>query len=51
MKRLKSDLQCSRNSEQEMRSQLHNLNVGDKTLKNELYQLRQDNESLQTKYV
>ena len=48
MKRLKIDLQCSRNGEQEMRSQLQNL-ISDKTLKNELQQLRQDNESLQTK--
>ena len=49
VKRLKADLQGSRNSEQELRSQVHNTQLTDKALKTELYQLRQDNESLQNK--
>ena len=49
VKRLKADLQSSRNCEQELRSQMNNLVIGDKALKSELYQLQQDNESLQTK--
>ncbi len=49
IKRLKADLQSSRNCEQELRSQISNLMVGDKSTKSELYQLRQDNESLQQK--
>ena len=49
VKRLKADLQSSRNCEQELRSQMNNLVIGDKALRSELYQLQQDNESLQTK--
>ena len=49
IKRLKADLQSSRNCEQELRSQINNLMSGDKATKSELYQLRQDNESLQQK--
>ncbi|KAK2179211.1 hypothetical protein NP493_506g02063 [Ridgeia piscesae] len=49
VKRLKADLQGSRNNEQELRSQVHNTQLTDKALKTELYQLRQDNESLQNK--
>jgi hypothetical protein len=49
VKRLKVDLQSSRQQEQELRSQIHNLVIGDKSTKSELYQLRQDNEILQTK--
>ena len=49
IKRLKADLQSSRNCEQELRSQINNLMMGDKSTKSELYQLRQDNESLQQK--
>jgi len=51
IKRLKSDLQSSRNSEQELRQQISSLAIGEKSQNKELYQLRQDNESLQTKYV
>ena len=49
VKRLKADLQGSRNTEAELRAQLNNHMIGDKTLRNELYQLRQDNENLQNK--
>jgi len=49
IKRLKSDLQSSRNSEQELRQQISSLAIGEKSQNKELYQLRQDNESLQTK--
>ena len=49
VKRLKADLQASRNCEQELRSQINSLNIGDKSMKSELYQLRQDNENLQNK--
>ena len=49
VKRLKADLQSSRNTEQDLRSQINNTLVSDKSLKSELYQLRQDNESLQNK--
>ncbi|KAI0207593.1 Macoilin [Lamellibrachia satsuma] len=49
VKRLKADLQGSRNCEQELQSQINNTLLTDKALKTELYQLRQDNESLQNK--
>ncbi|GAB1605369.1 macoilin-like isoform X1 [Argonauta hians] len=49
VKRLKADLQCSRNSEQELRSQMSSMSVADKSMKSELYQLQQDNENLQNK--
>lgn len=49
IKRLKADLQTSRNCEQELRCQINNLVIGDKSMKSELYQLRQDNENLQNK--
>ena len=49
VKRAKLDLQASRNTEQDLRSQINNLIINDKATRNELYQLRQDNESLQTK--
>ncbi|XP_064628490.1 macoilin-like [Lineus longissimus] len=49
LKRIKMELQSSRNLEQELRSQVNNFITGDKSLKSELYQLQQDNESLQTK--
>ena len=51
VKRLKADLQSSRNCEHELRSQINNTLVSDKSLKSELCQLRQDNESLQNKYA
>ena len=50
MKRLKSELQSSRCLEQELRSQIASLSFSDRTTKSELYQLRQENESLQSKY-
>ncbi|KAL1435999.1 hypothetical protein MTO96_010757 [Rhipicephalus appendiculatus] len=49
VKRLKTDLQASRQTEQELRSQLHSLSAGERSVKNELLQLQQDNESLQNK--
>jgi len=49
MKRLKADLQGSRNTESDLRSQINNHLIGDKTLRNEVYQLRHDNENLQNK--
>lgn len=49
IKRLKADLQASRNCEQELRSQINNMTISDKALKSEVYQLRQDNENLQNK--
>ena len=51
VKRLKSDLQSSRCLEQELRSQIASLSFSDRTTKSELYQLRQENESLQSKYA
>jgi len=51
VKRLKSELQSSRCLEQELRSQIASLSFSDRTAKSELYQLRQENESLQSKYV
>lgn len=51
VKRLKADLQTSRNTEQELRCQINNYALGDKSMKSELYQLRQDNENLQNKWV
>ena len=49
IKRLKADLQLSRNTEQELKTQIGALSMTDRATKNELYQLRQDNESLQSK--
>ncbi|GIX66536.1 hypothetical protein CEXT_19901 [Caerostris extrusa] len=49
IKRLKVDLQSSRQSEQDLRSQIHSISVGERSVKSELLQLQQDNESLQTK--
>ncbi|XP_046327702.1 macoilin-1-like [Haliotis cracherodii] len=49
VKKLKVDLQSSRNCEQELRSQINNFSIGDKSLRSELYQLQQDNENLQNK--
>lgn len=48
-KRLKTDLQISRNTEQELKSQLNSLILSDKNTRSELYQLQQDNENLQNK--
>ncbi|XP_041350634.1 macoilin-1-like [Gigantopelta aegis] len=49
IKKLKADLQSSRNCEQELRSQINSLNIADKSMRSELYQLQQDNENLQNK--
>lgn len=49
IKRLKADLQSSRQCEQELRSQIHSISVGERSLRNEVLQLQQDNESLQNK--
>ncbi|CAL8297867.1 unnamed protein product [Lota lota] len=49
VKRLKADLQASRQLESELRSQLSSLSSQDRSLRSELVQLRQDNELLQNK--
>ena len=50
VKRLKADLQSSRNTENDMRSQLNSKSSEDRQRKVTLAQLQQDNEALQTKY-
>ncbi|XP_056154625.1 macoilin-1 isoform X1 [Lampris incognitus] len=49
VKRLKADLQASRQLESELRSHLSSLTSQDRSLRSELGQLRQDNELLQNK--
>lgn len=49
VKRLKTDLQMSRSTEQELKSQISNYILSDKNVRSELYQLQQDNENLQNK--
>ncbi|KAL3881423.1 hypothetical protein ACJMK2_027867 [Sinanodonta woodiana] len=49
VKKLKADLQLSRNSEQELRSQLTGFVVNEKSMRSEIYQLQQDNDNLQNK--
>lgn len=49
VKRLKTDLQISRNTEQEFKSQINSFILSDKNTRSELYQLQQDNENLQNK--
>ena len=49
IKKLKADLQSSRNTEQELRSQMNSYISGDKSMRSEIYQLQQDNENLQNK--
>ncbi|KAG1656163.1 Macoilin [Nymphon striatum] len=49
IKRLKADLQASRQCEQELRSKIDMTSMGELTIKNELLQLQQDNENLQSK--
>ena len=49
VKRMRTELQVSRNLEAELRSQISNLSAADKVSKAELNQLRLDNESLQAK--
>lgn len=49
VKKLKADLQGSRNTEQELRIQINSLLASEKATRSELYQLQQDNENLQNK--
>ncbi|XP_050392701.1 macoilin-1 [Patella vulgata] len=49
IKKIKSELQSSRNQEQELRSQINNLVSGEKSQHSEIYQLQQDNDNLQNK--
>ncbi|XP_033228321.1 macoilin isoform X2 [Belonocnema kinseyi] len=49
VKRLKSDLQSSRQVEQELRSQINTLMSGERQAKSELQQLQHDNDQLQSK--
>ncbi|ESO94855.1 hypothetical protein LOTGIDRAFT_232281 [Lottia gigantea] len=49
MKKAKSDLQSSRNLEQELRSQINNLISSEKSQQSEIFQLQQDNDNLQNK--
>ncbi|PSN57045.1 Macoilin, partial [Blattella germanica] len=51
VKRLKTDLQSSRQMEQDLRSQINTLISGEKSIKNELGQLQQDNDDLQSKWI
>ena len=51
VKRLKTDLQLSRNTEQELKSQISSYILSDKNVRSDVYQLQQDNENLQNKYV
>jgi len=49
LKRAKADLQTSRITEQELRSQLNNMSTNERSTKTEIEQLRHDNDSLQSK--
>ncbi|XP_048848553.1 macoilin-1-like [Brienomyrus brachyistius] len=49
IKRLKADLQASRQVEQDLRSQIGSLSSTERSVRSELSQLRQDNELLQNK--
>ncbi|XP_001604294.1 macoilin-1 isoform X2 [Nasonia vitripennis] len=49
IKRLKSDLQSSRQVEQELRSQINTLLNGERQAKSDIQQLQHDNEQLQSK--
>jgi len=49
VKRLKIDLQASRQTEQELRCQINSLLVSEKSVKSELCQLQLDNDDLQSK--
>ena len=51
VKRLKSDLQSSRQVEQELRSQISTLISGERQAKGDIQQLQHDNDQLQSKYV
>ncbi|XP_041096609.1 macoilin-2 isoform X1 [Polyodon spathula] len=49
IKKLKADLQASRQVEQELRSQISSLSTTERSIRSELGQLRQENELLQNK--
>ena len=49
VKRLKADLQCSRQTEADLRAQIADMSSGDRSLKSELTQIQSDNDALQTK--
>lgn len=49
VKKLKAELQASRQTEQDLRSQLGSLGTSERSVRSELSQLRQDNELLQNK--
>ncbi|TRY98325.1 hypothetical protein DNTS_025952 [Danionella cerebrum] len=49
VKKLKADLQASRQTEQDLRSQLGSLGTSERSIRSELGQLRQENELLQNK--
>ncbi|XP_058805014.1 macoilin-1 isoform X2 [Phymastichus coffea] len=49
IKRLKSDLQSSRQTEQELRSQINTLLNGERQAKDDIQQLQHDNDQLQSK--
>ncbi|XP_072533483.1 macoilin-2 [Salminus brasiliensis] len=49
VKKLKADLQASRQTEQDLRSQLGSLGSSERSIRSELSQLRQENELLQNK--
>lgn len=51
IKKLKADLQASRQVEQDLRSQIGSLGSAERSIRTELGQLRQENELLQNKYV
>lgn len=49
IKKLKADLQASRQVEQELRSQISSLSSTERGIRSEMGQLRQENELLQNK--
>lgn len=49
VKKLKADLQASRQVEQDLRSQIGSLGSSERSVRSELGQLRQENELLQNK--
>lgn len=51
VKKLKADLQASRQVEQDLRSQIGSLGSAERSIRTELGQLRQENELLQNKWV
>jgi FtsZ-binding cell division protein ZapB len=51
LKRVKHDLQNSRQHEQEFRSQLQTVTSNERSLKSEVHQLKNDNEIYQQKLV